>query len=232
MSDLDANEATPVDALPFAVTAEGVKPTRGKRPAKGVAPEAAPASAAIIPPAALVAEPVPVTITEPKPALHTEDTTMETMNTAETLNTAETVADTATAKTQAMFGDMNARAKGAMEKGAKLFEDMTAFNKGNIEAIVESSKIAARGVETMAQGSADYARRSFEASNAAVKTLAQTKSPTEFLKLQGDFARQSFDMMMAETSRSTESMLKLAGEIAQPISNRLAVAAEKMKLAA
>ena len=38
--------------------------------------------------------------------------------------------------------------------------------------------------------------------------------------------------MVAETSKNTEAMLKLAGEVAQPISNRLALAADRFKAAA
>jgi hypothetical protein len=38
--------------------------------------------------------------------------------------------------------------------------------------------------------------------------------------------------MVAQTSRGTEATLKLAGDVAQPISNRVAVAAEKMKVVA
>ena len=61
--------------------------------------------------------------------------------------TIENAASTATDQGKAVFGEMNDRAKGAMEKGARLFEDANAFGKGNIEAMVESSKIAARSSE-------------------------------------------------------------------------------------
>ncbi|WP_242097128.1 phasin family protein [Sphingomonas sp. CROZ-RG-20F-R02-07] len=144
---------------------------------------------------------------------------------------ADTTADVQD-KAQAVFGDLNDRAKGAMEKGAKMIEELNAFGKGNVEAIVESSKIAARGFETIGQDAADYGRKSFEGVAAAARTMASVKSPTEFLKLQSDFMRQMFDSMVAETSKNTETMLKLAGEVAQPISNRVALAAEKMKIAA
>lgn len=135
-------------------------------------------------------------------------------------------------KAQAAFGDMNDRAKGAMEKGTRMIEELNAFGKGNVEAIVESSKIAVRGFETIGQEAADYGRKSIEGLTAAARTMATVKSPTELLKLQGDFMRQMFDSMVAETSKNTETMLKLAGEVAQPISNRVALAAEKMKVAA
>ena len=42
----------------------------------------------------------------------------------------------------------------------------------------------------------------------------------------------AFDAMVQQTSRNTEAMLKLAGEVVQPLSNRAALAAEKLKIAA
>jgi phasin family protein len=137
-----------------------------------------------------------------------------------------------TDKTKTVFADVNERAKSTMEKGARALEDVTAFNKGNIEALVESSKIAAKGMEQMGQHAALYAKSSFEQATSAFKMMTTVKSPTELFKMQSDFARTSFDAFVAEASRSTEAALKLAGEIAQPISNRVALAAEKMKVAA
>jgi phasin family protein len=128
--------------------------------------------------------------------------------------------------------DFTEQAKGAMEKSAKMAEDFVAFGKGNIEALVESSKIAAKNVEALGQEAADYAKTSFEHATEAAKTLAAAKSPTEFMKLQSDYARTAFDTMIAEGSRSTERMLKMFGEVAQPISNRVAVATDKMKISA
>ncbi|GGB38912.1 hypothetical protein GCM10011380_30450 [Sphingomonas metalli] len=135
-------------------------------------------------------------------------------------------------KTQAMFADANDRAKGAMEKGAKFFQELTEFGKGNVEAVVESSKIAAKGFETLGQDAAAYWKSSFEDATQAMRTLAAIKSPTELMKFQADYVRSSFDAMVAQASRGTEASLKLAGEVAQPISNRVAVAAEKMKVVA
>ena len=176
-------------------------------------------------PAALAATPSTLTpsTASPEAAPATKDMTMDEINT-----TAEAMTDKATA----MFGDVNDRAKGAMEKGQKLFDEMNAFSKGNIEAIVESSKIAARGFETLGQGAAAYAKSAFEQANATARTLAGVRSPAEFARIQSDYVRGAFDAMIAEGSRSTEAMLKLAGEVAQPISNRVALAAEKVKMAA
>lgn len=135
-------------------------------------------------------------------------------------------------ETPKMFGDMNERAKSAMEKSGKLVQELSEFNKGNIEALVESSKITAKGLETLGQDAAEYGRKSFEGLTATLKSLATVKSPTDLFKLHSDYVRASFDAAVAQGSKSTEAMIKLAGDAAQPISNRFALAAEKVKSAA
>ncbi len=135
-------------------------------------------------------------------------------------------------ETPKLFTDMNDRAKSTVEKGQKFAAEFGDFNKGNIEAMVESSKIAAKGLETMGQDTAEYTRKSFEGMTATLKTLASVKSPTDFFKLQSDYARSAFDAAVAQTSKNTETMIKLASDAAQPISSRFAVAVEKVKAAA
>lgn len=135
-------------------------------------------------------------------------------------------------RVQALFGEVSERAKGAYEKSVKLTEELTEFQKGNVEAFVESSKLAAKAAESLGQEAADYARKSFENSTAAMKTFASAKSPSELFKLQSDYMKSSFDAAVAESSKVTEAWLKLAGDVAQPLSNRLAVAVEKAKTTA
>ena len=118
-----------------------------------------------------VAEKISAVAAEAAPAIKKEVTKMEA-----------TIKD-ATVKGEALIADMNTRAKAAMEKGTKAFEQINEFNKGNVEALVESSKIAAKGFETLGQGYAEYARKQFEGTTAAIKSFAGVKSPTEFFKL-------------------------------------------------
>ena len=136
------------------------------------------------------------------------------------------------AQAESLFADYNSRTKAAFDKSAKLFDEFNDFAKGNVEAVVESSKIAAKGFESFGQDAAEYSRKSFETATQAMKSFAGAKSPTDFFKLQSDYLRSAFDSMVAETSKNTEAMIKLAGDVAQPLSNRAAVAAEKIKVAA
>jgi len=129
----------------------------------------------------------------------------------------------------AVLGDVNARAKTAFEKSAKIVEEIADLTRGNVEALVASSKVAAKGVETLSHDAADYGRKSFEEASAAFKSFAEVKSATDFFKLQGDYARSAFDAAVAESARLSETVLKLAGDVAEPINSRYAAAAERVK---
>ncbi len=144
-------------------------------------------------------------------------------------NTVKTFTAETTEKATEMFKDVTARAKTAFEKSSDVAKDVTAFNKDNLEAVVESGKIAVKGVQTAAQTAADFTRKNFEATTTMLKSVAAVKSPTELMKVQGDFAKSQFEAAVAEMSKSSEFTLKLMGEMFQPISNRYSVAAEMVK---
>jgi len=132
-------------------------------------------------------------------------------------------------RVQAAFGDANERAKAAVEKGARFVEEITDLTRGNVEALVASSKVAAKGVETLSQEAADFGRRSFEEASATLKSFAEVKSPTDFFRLQSEFARAQFDAFVAESSKVSEQVIKLAGEVAEPLTSRYSVAADRVK---
>ncbi|MGP7794922.1 TIGR01841 family phasin [Sphingomonas sp. CLY1604] len=230
----------PVPAQPVPLTPTGPVPAPVvERDPAGPVPALVPGAAepVIAPPEPVVPPTIladPVETTVPSDATAREDApapVLQATPTAAKEVIMETI-ENVTAKTQTAFNDATERAKGAVEKSQKFFEDANEFGKGNIEALVESSKIAVRGFEAMGQDAAAYAKKSFEDATTAARTLSSVKSPTEFLKLQSDYARQAFDAMVQQTSHNTEALLKLAGEVAQPLSNRVALAAEKMKVAA
>jgi phasin family protein len=150
---------------------------------------------------------------------------IQTKGTRTMKNEANKIADRA----QAVFGDINERARTQIERNTRLAEELTELSKGNIEAVVASTKVAAKGLETIGQEVAEYSRKSFEDASAALKGFAEAKSATDFFRLQSDFARTQFDSLVAESSRLSETMLKLAGDVAQPLTNRASVAADKVK---
>lgn len=134
-----------------------------------------------------------------------------------------------TEKAQATLGEMGARVKTAFEKSSRMGEEMVDFAKGNVEAVVASARVAAKHGEELGQEAADYSKKSFESIMAMFRSVATVKSPTELFQLQSDYAKASFDSAVAEASKVSEKMLKIAGDVAQPLSSRYAIAAEKIK---
>jgi phasin family protein len=132
---------------------------------------------------------------------------------------------------QAVFGDVNAQAKTAIERNSRIAEELTELTQGNVEAFVASTKVAAKGVETIGQEVAEFGRKSFEGASNALKSFAEVKSPTDFFRLQAEFVRNQFDSAVAESSKLSETVLKLAGEAAQPLTSRASVAAERVRSA-
>ncbi|NOW45080.1 phasin family protein [Novosphingobium sp. SG751A] len=133
---------------------------------------------------------------------------------------------------QTAFSDFQEKAKAAYEKGNSVFGDYSEFAKGNVEALVESSKILAAGLQELTSAYVSEGRAGFETLTAEVKELAAAKSPTDFLKLQNDLAKKHFDDAVAAASKHSEALVKLANEAAQPISTRVTLAVEKIKAAA
>lgn len=145
------------------------------------------------------------------------------------IETTKNFTEDAKAKFATAFSEIKEKAKVGVEKSSKAVEELTEITKGNVEAFVESGKIAAKGVETLGQEAADFGRKSFETATANMKSLAAVKSPTEFFQLQSELLSTVFDSFAKETAKNSEAMLKLAGDIAQPISSRVSVVTEKVK---
>ena len=211
-----ARRAKAAKAAPAPRSEAAAKPARRKtaRKAARVAKVAAPVAAVA---AAVVAK-----------KIVKRNRIIETKGTTTMKNEANKIAD----NVQALFGEANERARAQIERNTRFAEELTELGRGNVEAFVASTKIAAKGVETLGQEVAEYNRKSFDGASAALKAFAEVKSPTDFFRLQSDFARTQFDAMVAETARFSETVIKLAGDVAEPLTSRYTVAAEKVKAAA
>lgn len=125
--------------------------------------------------------------------------------------------------------EMTAKVKDLMEKNMKSMTEMTEFAKGNVEAMVESAKAAAAGAETLTTHFVETSKKSMEEAQAAFKTMTAAKTPNELMAAQNEFAKAQFDKAVANMSHFSETWMKLAGDVVQPISSRMAVAAETVK---
>jgi phasin family protein len=131
-------------------------------------------------------------------------------------------------KFQAMFAEAGERSQEIVRKSQKAAEELAEIAKANVEALTEAGRIATSGARTIGQDALASSREGIEQATAAVKTLAEAKSPTEFFQLQSELARASFDRAVAEGSKLTEQLVKLAGEAVQPLSTRASLNAERL----
>jgi phasin family protein len=108
------------------------------------------------------------------------------------------------------------------------FEEVAAFHKDNVEAVVASSSILAKGFEALSKDAMAFAQGRFEQSVGAAKAAFAVKSLKELVDLQADFAKASFDAFLQEATRISEVGMKVANEAANPIAARVTAASEKM----
>ena len=210
-----APAAAPVKTKTVAAKAKPVQKKAAKPAAKKVAPKKAAAKTIASKPAKAA----------PKPAaLATKG--LKTMN-----DTVKKFAEEAKTRAETLTADFNEKAKEAMAKSSKLAEEAVEFNKANIEALVESGKIAAKGIETLGQEGVTFARKSFEDTTAALKGYTAVKTPADFFKLYAENSKKAFDAAVAQTSKTSELVVKLTNDSFAPISNRVSVITSKMKAA-
>jgi phasin family protein len=204
--------------------------------AKPAAPKVAPAKAEPVAAKVEAETPAPVAVKveaeKSAPALVTKIVSVEPTPIAQGVTKMTDTVKATTEKATEFFADVREKATAAAEKSKKLAADAVEFNKANVEAMIEAGKIVAKGAQDMGKTNIEYAKKNFEEAQVAVKELTAVKSPTDFVKLQGEFARKSFDVAVAQTSKNTEAMVKLVSDMFQPISNRIAATTELFKKAA
>lgn len=131
-------------------------------------------------------------------------------------------------KYQQLVTEAGERTQQFAAKSQKAAEELSDLAKANVEAIVEAGRIYAGGAKALGQDVIASGREGIEKASDAVKTLAEAKSPAEFFQIQSDLARASFDRLVAETSKLTERVVKLAGEAAEPLQTRASLNAERI----
>jgi len=192
-------------------------------------PVSEPAPVAAAPALPVISDPIPLTNIPLTNTVAQAAKTKGAFNMSDPMETVKTYAAEAKTRIQGAVAEMNEKAKTAMEKSAKAMEEMGALTKGNLEALVESSKLAAKGMESMGQEAVEFSRQSFEKSSATFKSFAAVKTPAEFFQLHSDLMSTALDSMASVAAKNSETFLKLAGEVSQPISNRVAIVSEKIK---
>lgn len=164
-----------------------------------------------------------------------KDSTMATAfettqdNVKSTVAHMNTSAEAALENSKAAMEQMTAKSREAIETSMKSMDEMADMARGNVEAVIASARAATTGLEQVAAHVTEASRKSFEEMTTIAKSMAAAKTPNELMQLQSDFAKTQFDGVVAEFSKMTEMMMKISGDIFEPMQNRMAISADKMK---
>ena len=112
------------------------------------------------------------------------------------------------------------------EKATKTATDLTAFNRGTLEAVAQASQILAAESQDLFRQVAEASQAAFTESLNNVRAIASAKTLKQRLELQANFVRTSAISAISEGSRFARAGVDLAEKVSAPIATRAYVAAE------
>jgi len=116
--------------------------------------------------------------------------------------------------------------KEGVDRAMKTAEQFAQFQQGNIEAMMKSGQLLATGLQDLGKHVAATSQANFEEAVATFRQLTTVKSLREAIELQTSFAKTSLEKAMAESGKLTETGLKLAEQVAAPLTARVNAAVE------
>lgn len=97
------------------------------------------------------------------------------------------------------------------------FEDTSMFGKEALDSALTSYSTATKGLQAIAAETAEYSKKSFEASVAHLEQLAATKSIEAAFELQASFAKSAFEGYVAEMTKLAEMYSSIAKGAYKPV---------------
>jgi phasin family protein len=243
-ADSAAASATSISDKPASVSATVEKAAADPAPvttetSKAAAPAAKPAA----PKRKVAAKPVAKTATKKTNKGTKKMTTAKTTATKRVVkntkaantkaaNTAKKTAEQMGSRFEKLTADAQARAKAAADRAVALSKNAVEFNRENVETLLESGKIAAKGAQEIGKTNVKYTRENFVEASRALQGLFSVATPKDVLAKQADYVRSGLDRVMDQTSNNADAVVKLAGKAYQPIADRVSEIRKELKKAA
>ena len=118
--------------------------------------------------------------------------------------------------------------KNGTDAFAKNYESFIDFGNGNVEAVVEASKIYASGVEKITQEVVNGVKTSVEDNLAVTKAVMACTDPQELVDLQARQVGKFFDAWLAQGAKLSEMSVDALTKAAAPINQRFNETVEKV----
>jgi phasin family protein len=105
------------------------------------------------------------------------------------------------------------------------YEDVIAFHKSNIEALVQANTLFAKGAQEISKEFFAHAQEHLQSAATAGQAVLRAKSPQDAVQLNVETAKAGFEKLVATSTKLSELGVKLATEAFAPVKARMDVAA-------
>ena len=107
----------------------------------------------------------------------------------------------------------------------KNFDDAQKLGKDHVDVVMKQFGAVSKGVQAIASEFADYSKKSFETSTAAMEKLLGAKSMEKAIEVQTDYVKTAYEGFVAEATKLGELYADLAKETYKPLEGYIAKAA-------
>ena len=104
----------------------------------------------------------------------------------------------------------------------KNFEDFQKLGKDNMDTCMKQFGTVSKGWQAIATEVADYSKKSFEHSTAAMDSLLGAKSLEKAIEIQTDYVKTAYEGFVAQSSKLGELYTDLAKETYKPLEGMIA----------
>ena len=136
-------------------------------------------------------------------------------------------------ETQKQVEDAQVEARKTLDEGVQKLtrgmEDAASFGQENLDAVVASSRIAAKAHETAGAEVAAFTKKSYEDGLAAAKDMATAKSVPELVEKQTAYARTAFEACVSEATKINDIYVAAAREAFAPLNERFTATVEMVR---
>jgi hypothetical protein len=107
------------------------------------------------------------------------------------------------------------------------YEDFQKFGKQGMDVALKNFGTMSKGFQAIAVEVADFSKKQFEASSVAFEKLVGVKTIDKAVEVQADFAKQSFEGLVAHSTKVGQLVSNLAKEAVKPVETTIAHATTK-----
>ena len=101
-------------------------------------------------------------------------------------------------------------------------EDLQQMSKEQVESATASASAWSKGFQQIATEAADYSKKSFEASSGFLEKLLGVKTLDKAVELNTEFAKTSYEGLVAQATKMGELYTSLAKEAFKPVEEAFA----------